>query len=69
MAALDAALEIWDTIDMQVLRARSIELSERFIAGVEAKCPDLRLASPRDPELRGSQVSFHFPRDMPQCRP
>ncbi len=63
MAALDAALEIWDTVDMQALRARSFELSERFIAGgVEAKCPpDLRLASPREPELRGgSQVSFHF---------
>ena len=61
MAALDAALEIWDQVDMQALRARSIELSERFIAGVEAACPDLRLASPRDPEARGSQVSFHFP--------
>ncbi|WP_300514432.1 kynureninase [Aliiroseovarius sp.] len=60
MAALDAALEIWDRVDMQVLRARSIELSERFIAGVEAICPELRLASPRDPEKRGSQVSFHF---------
>lgn len=60
MAALDAALEIWDRVDMQVLRARSIELSERFIAGVEAVCPELRLASPRDPEKRGSQVSFHF---------
>jgi kynureninase len=60
MAALDAALEIWDQVDMQALRARSIELSERFIAGVEAACPELRLASPRDPKLRGSQVSFHF---------
>ena len=60
MAALDAALEIWDRVDIQALRARSIELSERFIAGVEAVCPELRLASPRDPEKRGSQVSFHF---------
>ena len=60
MAALDAALEIWDEVDMQALRARSIDLSERFIAGVEATCPDLRLASPRDPNQRGSQVSFHF---------
>ncbi|WP_421703654.1 kynureninase [Aliiroseovarius sp.] len=60
MAALDAALEIWDQVDMQALRARSIDLSERFIAGVEATCPDLRMASPRDPNQRGSQVSFHF---------
>jgi kynureninase len=60
MAALDAALDAWDVVDMQALRAQSIALSERFIAGVEADCPDLTLASPRDPAARGSQVSFRF---------
>ena len=45
---------------MAALRARSIELSEAFIRGVEANCPELTLASPRDPALRGSQVSFRF---------
>ncbi len=60
MAALEAALDIWDQVDMQDLRARSIALSERFIEGVEAACPDLSLASPRDADQRGSQVSFRF---------
>ena len=60
MAALEAALDVWDRVDMGDLRARSIALSERFIAGVEAACPDLTLASPRDPAARGSQVSFRF---------
>lgn len=60
MAALDAALDVWDEVDLDDLRARSIVLSERFIAGVEAHCPGLTLASPRDPKHRGSQVSFHF---------
>ena len=60
MAALDAALDIWDAVDMAALRAQSIALSERFIARVEHACPALHLASPRDPDLRGSQVSFHF---------
>ncbi len=60
MAALDAAMEIWDQVDMQALRAASIALSEQFIAGVEAACPMLTLASPRDPGSRGSQVSFRF---------
>jgi len=59
-AALEAALDIWEGVDMGALRARSIALSERFIAGVEAACPGLGLASPRDPEARGSQVSFRF---------
>jgi kynureninase len=61
LAALEAALEVWDEVDMADVRARSIELSEAFIAGVEAGCPDLVLASPRDPARRGSQVSFRHP--------
>lgn len=60
LAALDAALDAWDGVTMGEVRARSIELSERFIREVEARCPDLELASPRDPLARGSQVSFRF---------
>ncbi len=60
MTALDAALDIWDEVDLADLRVRSIELSQRFIVAVEAACPQLRLVSPRDPQHRGSQVSFAF---------
>lgn len=60
MTALDAALTVWDGVDIAAVRARSIALSERFIARVEASCPELTLASPRDPAKRGSQVSFRF---------
>lgn len=60
LAALDAALDAWDGVTMDAVRARSIALSERFIREVEARCPDLELASPRDPKARGSQVSFRF---------
>lgn len=60
LAALDAALDAFDGVDMADIRARSIELSEFFIAEIERRCPDLELASPRDPARRGSQVSFRF---------
>lgn len=60
MTALEEALRLWDGIDMADIRAASIALSELFITQVEARCPELRLASPRDPDRRGSQVSFHF---------
>ncbi|MEM9342615.1 MAG: kynureninase [Pseudomonadota bacterium] len=60
LAVLDAALDAWDGVDMAELRAASVHLSETFIAEVEARCPQLTLASPRDPASRGSQVSFHF---------
>lgn len=61
LTALDAALDVWDGVDMDDLRARSLELGDLFIRLVEADCPDLVLATPRDPAHRGSQVSFRHP--------
>lgn len=61
LAALEAAMDIWDQVDMADLRARSLTLTDRFIAGVEAACPMLTLATPRDHAMRGSQVSFRHP--------
>ena len=58
MAVLDAALDAFEGVSMAEVRTRSVALSERFIAEVEARCPDLALASPREPSGRGSQVSF-----------
>ena len=58
LAALEASLDIWDQTNMADVRARAIDLTEAFIKGVEAACPTLTLASPRDPSQRGSQVSF-----------
>jgi kynureninase len=60
LRALSAALEIWDQVDMNDVRQKSIELTEQFITGVETACPILTLASPRDADHRGSQVSFRF---------
>ncbi len=58
MAALEAALDVWDGVDMAELRCESIALQEIFIAEVETRVPELTLASPRDSAKRGSQVSF-----------
>ncbi|WP_299657314.1 kynureninase [uncultured Tateyamaria sp.] len=60
LTALEAALEVWDGVDMLELRSASIALQELFIHEVEARVPDLTLASPRDGTQRGSQVSFSF---------
>ncbi|MGC9448401.1 kynureninase [Cereibacter johrii] len=65
MAALDAALDVWEGVAMADLRARSLELTDLFIAEVEARCPDLVLATPRTHERRGSQVSFRHPDAYP----
>lgn len=61
LAALDAALDVWDMADIADVRAQALSLGDRFIQGVEAACPDLTLATPREHPLRGSQISFRHP--------
>ena len=61
LAALDAALDVWDGVDLHALRRASLALADLLIAEVEARCPELVLASPRDGAVRGSQVSFRHP--------
>ena len=60
LAALEASLDIWETVDIKDVRETSIQLTDQFINGVEQKCPMLQLITPRIPENRGSQVSFSF---------
>jgi kynureninase len=60
MAVLDSALDVWDGVEMADVRAKSVELTELFVTGIEKRCPMLKLASPRDCSQRGSQVSFRF---------
>jgi kynureninase len=58
LAALDAALDAWEDVDMADLRRQSINLCDLFVREVEKRCPMLTLASPRDGNWRGSQISF-----------
>ena len=60
MAALEASLDIWETVNINDVRETSIQLTDQFIKGVEQNCPMLQLITPRLPENRGSQVSFSF---------
>ncbi|AGT10737.1 kynureninase [Paracoccus aminophilus] len=63
LRALKGALEVWDRVDLDALRAKSLQLTDLFIALVETRCADhgLALETPRDPAVRGSQVSFSHP--------
>lgn len=58
MAALDAALDVFADVDMNAVREKSVALCDLFIEEVERRCPQLELVTPRDPDQRGSQVSF-----------
>ena len=68
LAALDAALDVWDEVSIEDVRARSMELGDLFIAEVEGRCPELEFVGPRSAEERGSQVSFRFEHAWPTMR-
>jgi kynureninase len=64
MAALECGLDVFAAADacggIAALRAKSIALTDLFIARVEARAAELGLAlvTPRDADRRGSQASF-----------
>ncbi len=60
LVALEASLDVWAQVDLNLLRAKSMALGDLFIELVEARCAGhgFILASPRDATARGSQVSF-----------
>lgn len=61
MSALEAALDAFDGVDMNLVREKSQDLCDLFITEVERRCPGLELVTPRDRKQRGSQVSFRHP--------
>ncbi len=63
MRALAGALDVWDDVDLDQLREKSLGLTDLFIALVEESCGrfGVTLAAPRDHAQRGSQVSFRHP--------
>jgi kynureninase len=63
MIALDAALDVFDGVDMAQLRKKSQELCDLFIQLVDERLSEhgFGLFSPRDREQRGSQVALTHP--------
>jgi kynureninase len=56
---LEVGVDLMLEADMGQIREKSVALTGLFIELVEARCPQLALASPRNADERGSQVSFH----------
>ena len=63
LAALDAALDEWADVDMAMVRAKSVKLSELFANLAVARCGvhGIKLAGPADAKARGSHVSLQCP--------
>ena len=63
LAMVECGLEIYAQTDMAALRAKSLMLTDLFIALVETRCAahPLELVTPRAHARRGSHVSFAHP--------
>ncbi len=61
LAALDAALDVWDDVGMQAVRKKSLALCGAFIELVRQRCErhGVTVAGPSDINARGSHVSLH----------
>jgi len=61
MAALEAALEVFERRDLRALHARACALADRLSEGFTRICPRLRRQTPQALSERGSQISFTHP--------
>lgn len=60
MLALEAALDVWDGVSVDAVRAKSLALTDFFLECVAAYVPEGRVVpvTPAAHEERGSQVSL-----------
>jgi kynureninase len=60
MRALDAALDVFDGVSMDAIRAKSLALTDLVLRFADS-LPGVEPVTPRDPARRGSQVSLRVP--------
>ena len=65
MTALDAALDVLEGVSMAEVQAKARRLGDLFVELVEARCPELMLASPGRGAVRGGHVSLRHPNGYP----
>jgi kynureninase len=68
LAALESGIESFDGADMDSLWAKSVALFDLFADLAGALCPQLACISPREPERRGSHISFRHPNAFELCQ-
>jgi kynureninase len=61
MSALDAALDVFDGIDLVALKAKADALSDLFLATIRREAPDIVSLTPEAHDRRGSQLNLRHP--------
>jgi kynureninase len=67
MSALDAALDVFDGVDLQQVRVKSLALTDLFIEAAERRLAvhGVHVVVPREHARRGSQVCLRHPHAYP----
>ncbi|HEX2763340.1 MAG TPA: kynureninase [Allosphingosinicella sp.] len=68
LAALESGVDSFAEADIEALWAKSTALFELFAELAEQRCLALACVSPRDPERRGSHISFQHPNAFEICQ-
>jgi kynureninase len=68
LAALESGLATFDGVAMEDLWAKSVALFDLFARLAAERCPQLECISPREPELRGSHISYRHPNAFELCQ-
>ena len=68
LLALESGVESFDGTNMDALWAKSVELFDLFHRLAEERCPELECISPREPDKRGSHISFRHPHAFEICQ-
>ncbi|HYI41401.1 MAG TPA: kynureninase [Allosphingosinicella sp.] len=66
--ALESGVESFEGADMAALWTKSVALFDLFADLAAAHCPQLDCITPRDPERRGSHISFRHPNAFALCQ-
>lgn len=62
MVAMESMLELVEEAGIDAIRAKSVALTSYAVELADATLPEVTLASPRDPALRGGHVTLHHDR-------
>jgi kynureninase len=70
MAALESGIDSFAGVDMDAVWAKSVALFDLFSALVDERCRGhgLECISPREPDARGSHISFRWPHAFELCQ-
>jgi kynureninase len=61
LSVLEAALEVFEGVTVEQLRAKSLSLSDLFIALVDERLDGFEVLTPRERDRRGSQAALRHP--------